>query len=329
MNKALNWGILSTGTIAHKFAKTIKAMGEEAVLYAASSRDLKKAEDFAEEYGIVKAYGSYEEMLLDENVDAVYVATPHSHHFDHMMLCLEHGKHVLCEKSFTVNRQQAELIFKTAKEKNLFVMEGFWTKFLPIYREVEKVLADGVLGDIRLVTAQYGYCTGTERGIRKFDPQLAGGTLLDIGVYAVGFASMILGYQPKAIETQVRFNDMGTDEFSSILLQYENGAIAQLTTAIQTTMPVLGCIYGSKGYMQINDFKSPSKFTVILNNGTEYDVKMDLEINGFEYEIREAQNCIMNNQLESSIQTPEQSIAVMDIMDQVRSKWGLVYPMEK
>ena len=323
----MKWGIISTGTIAHNFAKTVAAMGGETEVYAVASRSKESAQAFADQYGIKKAYASYEELVNDDNVDIVYVATPHSLHYENMILCLEHGKNILCEKSFTVTAEQARKIYNLAKEKNLFVMEGFWTKYLPIYREVEKLIGNGVIGDINMVTAQYGYCTA--RTNRKFDPALAGGTLLDIGVYAIGFAAMILGYQPKSIQSLVKLNDVGTDEYSTILMQYENGAIAQLTTAIKTTIPVLGCVYGSKGYLNIPEFKNPKQFQVVLNDGTSYTIEKEVEINGFEYEIREAEKCLLENRQYSQILTPDQSVSVMNIMDQVRAIWNMKFPFEK
>lgn len=326
--KKLRWGILSTGNIANKFASTLKQMGQEVELCGVASRDLHKAERFAEAYGIPRAYGSYEELAADEEVDIVYVATPHSHHFENMMLLLENGKHILCEKSFTVNKKQAELVFRRAGEKKLFVMEGFWMKFLPKYRELEQILQRKIIGEIRMVTAQYGFCTGEERAVRKFDPSLAGGALLDIGVYTIGFAAMVLGYDPVSIESSVKLGAAGTDEFSSVIMQYENGSIAQLTSAIQTTIPVLGCIYGSKGYIRLEEFKNPGKYTVFLNDGKEFDVNEAVEINGFEYEIREAQECIAKGRLSSGIQTPEHTVKTMAMMDRIRSIWKLEFPCE-
>ncbi len=327
--KNIKWGIFSTGNIAHNFANTVNALNGEVDLFGVASRNIDKAQEFADEHGIKKAYASYEELAKDPEIDVVYIATPHNFHYENMVLCLENGKHILCEKSFTVTAKEAEEIYNLAKEKNLFVMEGFWTKFIPIYREIEKVIKDGVIGDIRLVTAQYGFCIDNPtRLARKFDPNLAGGALLDIGVYNIGFASMILGYEPKNIESFAKINDVGTDEYSSIILQYENGAIAELATAIQTTMPVLACIYGSKGYINIPEYKNPTMAEIVLNDGTSYKIEKEFEVNGFEYEIREAQSCIRDNKISSEVFTPEQSIAVMSIMDRVRELWGMKFPFE-
>lgn len=186
----IRWGILSTGTIAQNFAATARAMGD-ITLHAVASRGKAAADAFADAYGIAVRHGSYEALAADPDVDIVYVATPHSRHYEDMIMLIDAGKHVLCEKSFTTDAAQAEEIFARAKERGVFVMEAFWTKFIPLYRQVEKMTAEGKIGEIRMVTAQYGYTTAREA--RKFDAQLAGGTLLDIGVYAIGFACMMLG----------------------------------------------------------------------------------------------------------------------------------------
>lgn len=327
MGSQIRWGILSTGTIAHNFARTVRQMNGEVLIAAVASRSEEKAKKFAEEYGIEKAYGSYEAMAEDPTVDVIYIGTPHSHHYDNIRLCLNHGKHVLCEKSFTVTAAQARETYRLTEEKHLFLMEGFWTKFFPVYRELEELLTQGAVGEIHLVTAQYGYCTAPERAVRKFDPVLAGGTLLDIGVYAIGFAAMVLGYSPEKIVSLVKKNTVGTDSYSVIAMQYKDGAMAQLTTAIQTTIPVMAAIYGSAGYIEIPEFKNPDRIRVVPNTGDAYEIVRPHEINGFEYEIREVQKCIENGQTTSSRMTPAQSIAVMEIMDEVRKIWNMEFPL--
>ena len=323
------WGIFATGSIANNFAKTITQMQGDSVITAVASRDLQKAQAFAEKYDIPKQYGSYDELVNDSEVDVVYVATSHSAHYENMKLCLENGKHVLCEKSFTVSAAQAEKIYALAKEKGLFVMEAFWTKLIPVYRKVEKLISDGVIGEVRLLTAQYGFSVKGARAERKFDPQLAGGALLDIGVYNIGFAAMILGYNPKTVFSSVSLNELGTDDFSGIMLQYENGAIAQLTTAIQTDMPTLGCIYGSKGCIDIPNFKKPEALAVHLTYGSSLKIEQEYLSTGFEFEIREVEECILSGKTYSSIMSPEQSICVMRIMDRVREIWQMRFPFEE
>lgn len=324
--KEIRWGILSTGVIAKNFADTVGKMNGETRVLAVASRTKESADAFADQYGIERRYDSYEALAKDPDVDIVYVATPHSRHYEDMKLMISNGKHVLCEKSFTVDSQQAKEIFALAREKKVFVMEAFWTKILPIYREVEKVVSSGAIGDIRMVTAQYGYTTAREA--RKFVPELAGGTLLDIGVYAIGFACMFLGYEYDAIQSNLVMNSAGTDAIDAIILRKGN-AVAQLTTAIGAAMPVFGGIYGTKGHIDVPDFKNPQAFTVCVDGEEPYTVKRPFEVNGFEYEIREAMNCVREGRLESGIMTPEQSIATMAIMDEIRRQNGFAFPFEK
>lgn len=324
--KEIRWGILSTGVIAKNFADTVGKMNGETRVLAVASRTKESADAFADQYGIERRYDSYEALAKDPDVDIVYVATPHSRHYEDMKLMISNGKHVLCEKSFTVDSQQAKEIFALAREKKVFVMEAFWTKILPIYREVEKVVSSGAIGDIRMVTAQYGYTTAREA--RKFVPELAGGTLLDIGVYAIGFACMFLGYEYDAIQSNLVMNSAGTDAIDAIILRKGN-AVAQLTTAIGAAMPVFGGIYGTKGHIDVPDFKNPQAFTVCVDGEEPYTVKRPFEVNGFEYEIREAMACVREGRLESGVMTPEQSIATMAIMDEIRRQNGFAFPFEK
>ena len=322
----MNWGILSTGVIAGNFAETARRMGDEVTLYAVASRSRESADAFADQYGIPVRYASAQELAADPNVDIVYIGTPHSAHAEGMRLMIEHGKHVLCEKSFTTDAQQAKEIFALAREKGVFVMEAFWTKLCPVYREVERVLASGAIGKIRAVTAQYGYTTGREA--RKFDPQMAGGTLLDIGVYAIGFACMMLGYQWDSVQSSLVMNGAGTDALDAIILR-RGGAVASLTCAIGAQMPTMGAVYGTRGRIEIPEFKNPERVTVCIDGEAPYTISRPFEVNGFEYEIREAMACAAAGRTHSGIITPEQTIAVMEIMDQVRAQNALRFPFEK
>lgn len=229
----MRWGILSTGTIAKNFAQTAGQM-PDVQEQAVASRSRESAEAFARAYDIPTAHDSYEALANDPNVEIVYVATPHSRHAEDMKLLIQAGKHVLCEKSFTIDAKQAKEIFALAQEKHVFVMEAFWTKFIPLYRQIEEILESGKLGEIRAVTAQYGYTTARET--RKFDPALAGGTLLDIGVYAIGFACMMMGYAFDDVRSELVMNSAGTDALDAITLR-KGKTIAQLTTAIGVNMP--------------------------------------------------------------------------------------------
>lgn len=324
--KALRWGVLSTGVIARNFAVTAKAMGDEVILHAVASRSMEKAAAFADEFGIEKRYDSYEALAADPDVDIVYVATPHSRHYEDMKQLIAAGKNILCEKSFTVNAMQAQEIYELAKKKGVFVMEAFWTKLIPLYREVEAWIASGAIGEIRALTAQYGYTTAREA--RKFDAQLAGGTLLDIGVYAIGFACMMMGYSFDDVQSQLIMNEQKTDAVDAILLR-RGGAVAQLTCAIGSYMPLHAAVYGTKGRIDIPEFKNPQSAALYVDGQEPVIINRPFDVNGFEYEIREAMACVREGKLESSLMTAEQSIAVMRMMDEIRRQNGMRFPFEK
>lgn len=287
---------------------------------------METANAFADEYGIEKRYGSYAALAADPDVDIVYVATPHSRHYEDMKLLIEAGKPILCEKSFTANAAQAQEIYALAREKGVFVMEAFWTKLIPLYREVEAWIASGEIGEIRALTAQYGYTTGREA--RKFDAQLAGGTLLDIGVYAIGFACMMLGYSFDDIQSQLIMNPQKTDAIDAILMR-RGKAVAQLTCAIGAYIPLHAAVYGTKGWIDIPDFKNPQRATLYADGKEQVKLERPFEVNGFEYEIREAMDCVRAGKLESGLMTAEQSIAVMRMMDEIRRQNGMRFPFEK
>ena len=324
--KALRWGVLSTGVIARNFAVTAKAMGDEVILHAVASRSMEKAAAFADEFGIEKRYDSYEALAADPDVDIVYVATPHSRHYEDMKQLIAAGKNILCEKSFTVNAMQAQEIYELAKKKGVFVMEAFWTKLIPLYREAEAWIASGAIGEIRALTAQYGYTTAREA--RKFDAQLAGGTLLDIGVYAIGFACMMMGYSFDDVQSQLIMNEQKTDAVDAILLR-RGGAVAQLTCAIGSYMPLHAAVYGTKGRIDIPEFKNPQSAALYVDGQEPVIINRPFDVNGFEYEIREAMACVREGKLESSLMTAEQSIAVMRMMDEIRRQNGMRFPFEK
>lgn len=321
----LRWGILSTGVIAKNFAETARRMGG-VELTAVASRSAQSAEAFGEAYGIPKRYASYEALAADSEVDIVYVATPHSRHYADMKLLIGAGKHILCEKSFTTDAAQAVEVLRMARECGVFVMEAFWTKLIPVYREVERLIAEGAIGEVRSVTAQYGYTTGREA--RKFDAALAGGTLLDIGVYAIGFACMMLGYSFDDVLSQLILNDAGTDATDAILLR-RGRAVAQLTCGIGFNMPTHGAVYGTKGHIDIPEFKNPERVTLFVDGEALRVIERPFEVNGYEYEIREAERCVSEGKLQSGLMTWEQTVSVMRIMDEVRRQNGMRFPFEK
>jgi predicted dehydrogenase len=328
MDKKLNWGILSTGTIAKKFATTISQLSDCGNLLAVASRSQENAMRFAADYKVPRAYDNYDALARDPEIDIIYIATPHSSHYENTKLCLENNKNVLCEKSFTVNAAQADSLIRLASEKKLFLMEAFWTKFLPAYQLLVKTLAEGVIGDITHFRAQYGFAPAGARYIRKFDPALAGGALLDIGVYALGVAAILLGYAPKKLYSTAIIGEYGTDKFDSIMLEYENGITAHLITTIGSVIEPLAVIYGTKGHIILPNFSALQEYSISLDDGTKSVIESPFELNGFEYQLREAAGCLRSGRLESAVMTHRNTLAVMRLMDQARSEWVLTFPCE-
>jgi len=324
----INWGIISTGTIAKKFATTISQLTDCGNILAIASRNQETANEFSKNYNVPRAYCSYMDLVCDPDIDVIYIATPHSFHYENAKLCLENGKHVLCEKAFTVNAVQATELLQLAKEKKLFIMEAFWTKFLPAYQLLNGIIAEDVIGQITHFRAHFGFVPTGARYVRKFDPNLAGGALLDIGVYAIGVAAMILGYNPSNIYSSAIIGEYGTDKFDSIMLEYENGTTAHLITTIGSQIGQQAVIFGTKGHIILPDFSALQEFTVVLDDGTQYTKESPFEINGFEYQIRETERCLSANKHESDIMTHQHTLAVMRLMDKARSDWGLKFPGE-
>ena len=319
-------GILGTGYIAETVAPALAAL-PEITCCAAASRTPGKAEAFAREYGFEKAYTSYEEMLSDPEVELVYVATPHSHHFEHMMLCLEYGKHVICEKSFTLNARQAEAVFAAAKQKGLYVAEAIWTRYMPSRKMLNEILCSGIIGTPNTLTANLSYpISGVPR---IFDPALAGGALLDIGVYGLNFALMHFGSDIVRMESSVSKMETGVDGMETITLFYRDGRMAVLTHSVYCRSDRQGCIHGDKGYVVVENINNPQSISVydcadcLL---ARYDVPE--QINGYEYEFREAVRCIGEGKTEPDSMPHGDTLEVMELMDALRRQWGVVYPQE-
>jgi len=327
--KKINWGIIGTGTIAKKFAAAVNAM-PNCCLYAVGSRNIESASAFASNFKIHVSYGSYEELAADDNIDIIYIATPHAFHFENAMLCIKNKKNVLCEKPFTVNYEQANTVFKAAKENNVFIMEAFWTKFLPAYSKIDEILKSRLIGDVLSFTAQFGYTANDiARRNRKFDAYLAGGALLDIGIYTVGVAEMIMGNEICELKSTVLIEkNYGTDYLNTITIVYNNGSVSQLSSCIGANLMNEAVISGINGSIRIPKFSASQGFTVELNDGTKQSYDFPFEINGFEYQIAEAMNCVRNNMLESNIMKHSDTLSVMNILDTVRKQNNFVYPFE-
>lgn len=320
-------GILGTGRIAGTVAPALVGL-PEIECYACASRTPGKAEAFAEKYGFQKVFTSYEAMLEDPQVELVYVATPHSHHYEHMMLCLNYGKHVICEKAFTMNADQARQVAAFAKEKGLYAAEAIWTRYMPSRQRIQEILDSGVIGKVNTLTANLSYVISGKQ--RIYDPALAGGALLDIGVYGLNFALMHFGDDIQRMESSVQLTDTGVDAMETITLFYRDGRMAVLTHSIYCRSDRKGIIHGDKGYMVVENINNPRSIAVYdLNDRLIHFYGMPAQINGYEYEFAEAVRCIREGKTESQSMPMAETIQVMEIMDHFRSQWGVVYPQEK
>jgi predicted dehydrogenase len=326
----MNIAILGAGSIARNMAKTLrgmKARGQDVELYAIAARDLARAEAFKEEEGFVKAYGSYEEMLSDDAVELVYVATPHSHHAEHMKLCINHGKPILCEKAFTGNARQAEEVLNLAREKGVFVAEAIWTRYMPSRNIINELLESGLIGEPKVINANLAYSMEDKERIWK--PELAGGALLDLGVYTLNFASMIFGDEVERMESTVQMMDSGVDMTENISLYYKNGRSAHLISSAAARMDRRGVISGTKGYLAVNNVNNPTVFEVYDDNDVLLKrVEAPEMITGFEYQVEACMRAIANGQPECPEMPHSEILYIMKQMDQLRADWGMVYPFD-
>ena len=320
-------GVLGTGGIVAAVAPTIKKL-EETECYAIASRTLERAEEAAAEYGFKKAYGSYEELVNDPEVELVYIATPHSRHFEDMKLCIEHGKHVLCEKAFTLNAAQTREIRHLAAEAGVYVAEAIWTRYMPSRKMIQEVLDSGIIGNVRTLTANLSYKINQNR--RCIEPELAGGALLDIGIFGLNFTVMHFGTEIEKIESSVQFTDTGVDGMESLTVFYKDGRMAVLTHSMFGRSDRKGIFYGEKGYIVVENINNPQSITVFDSEDRVIKrVEIPEQISGYEYEFIEAVKCIKNGKIESDSMPFDDSIFMMEIMDGIRRDWGFVYPQER
>lgn len=319
-------GILGAGNIARNMANTLNAM-DDAQFYAVGSRSMEKAEKFAKEYGAQKAYGSYEDLVSDAEVELVYVATPHSHHFEHAKLCIEHGKPVLCEKAFMANAKQAKEIFELAKEKNVFITEAIWTRYLPSRKMIDDVIASGEIGEVTFVTANLGYDIKDVE--RMQNPELAGGSLLDVGIYPLTFISMVLGNEIKEVVSTCTKTATGMDEQNAIILKYDNGVMAMAHSGMLAGTEQYGIVYGTKGYLIAENLNNVTGIKVYTKERKLIrELSVPKQITGFEYQVRASMKAIREGRLECEEIPHEESVIMMELMDRLRADWGIRYPFE-
>ena len=326
MNKTIKWGIVGAGYIANKFAKAIKNV-EGTELTAVVSRTEEKCRVFADAYDIPNVFTKIEDMANSDIVDAVYIATPHPFHKPCAEVFLNAKKHVLCEKPVCVNTAQAKELLKCAEENGVFLMEAMWTRFLPAIEEALKIANSGVIGDIRGVRADFCYSITPDEEPKLFENHMAGGSLLDVGVYGLNFAKIFLGDNIKSFKS-VADIDGGVDCHTNILIEYENGAAASVSSAINVCKPSTGYIYGTKGYIEMPRFYGATELFVNVNEEQQH-IKKPCIGDGFEEEIIEACNCIWKGKIQSDIMPMAESIKMLEQMDYIRKQIGLEYPFDK
>ncbi len=308
-------------------AGTIKKM-KNVKCHGVASRSEERAQEFANEYGIKVAYTSYEEMLLDDKIDLIYIATPHSEHYANMKLCIENGKNVLCEKAFTANAKQAEEILALAKEKGVFVAEAMWVRYMPMLTTIKGILNSGIIGEPAMLTANLSYPISGKR--RLTDPALAGGTLLDLGVYTLNFAAMMFGKDIEKMESTCTYTETGVDASESITITYKDGRMAVLNGTMNGVSDRRGVIYGPKGYIAIENINNFESVTVYdAGYKAVKTVKAPKQITGYEYEVYACMEAIEKGEKECWEMPHDEILRIMQQMDGLRAQWGVAFPFEK
>ncbi len=323
----VRFGIVGTGTIAHRFAEAIKNV-PEAELVAVASRTNENAQKFGDEFNIPVRFAGYEKMAQSDVIDAAYIAVPHSGHIGCSCLMMRGGKHVICEKPMAVNTREAEEMFSCAKENNVLLVEAMWARLVPGTIKLLQLVEDGVLGEIRGVEGKFCYTMDEdEMDHHVFKVENGGGSLLDVGVYGLNFASWYLGKDVEEINAQSDFYN-GTDSHTCAIIKYKNGAIAELSSATLLRKPNEGYVYGTKGYAHVNRFYAPQEIELVLNDGRRETIATPYKGNGFEEQIAHFCECVSNGLTESPVVTPEQTLYITKQMDKIRKIVGVVYPQD-
>jgi predicted dehydrogenase len=366
--KAIHWGILGAGSIAHAFAQGLGWVAD-AQLVAVGSRSAESAESFGKKYNIPNRHASYAALIADPQVDIIYIATPHNLHYENTMACLAGGKHVLCEKPIAVNAAQAREMFRFAQQKGLFLMEALWTRFLPVTQQAIQLAQKGSLGDIRLFQADFGFRSAWKPEKRLLNPALAGGALLDVGIYPLFWTCLLMG-EPLEVQGFADLGKTGVDENSIAIFRFAEGRLGMLASSVRTSFPTHATLYGTRGRLHLNApiyrpdglklvkttdpdaglaggklsqdkaksflrtqrwavwlyTKFWSRLRAVAEGENAQTIPSGLQGNGYQYEAIEAGLCVRAGQIESAQMPASRTLLQMDIMDELRHQWGLVYP---
>jgi predicted dehydrogenase len=325
MNKIYKWGILAPGKMSAKFTKGLMLL-DNVELYAVGSRDKSRADQFASEYGFKKSYGSYEELAGDPEVDIIYIASPHSHHLEHTLLCLKNKKAVLCEKAFGLNSKEVNMMIEEAGMQKVFLMEALWPPFQPIYRKTKEIVESGIPGRIIHLNARFAFQAPYEGSDRKFNLDLGGGSLLDIGIYAVIDALYFLGV-PSNVTAKASFSNTGSEDSISIIFGYEDGRMATLYSSFRTAGGIgcdLLCENGNLFFSRARDMSQ--RLSVALNNKEPEEYSLLPDGMGYQFEAIEVMKCLDEGRLQSDVVPHSFSINLMKTLDRIRQAAGIVFP---
>lgn len=325
MKRTYNWGIMGPGFIANKVLPSF-ALAEGARVLAVASNTPGKAKQFAEKWDIPRIYENYEGLVSDPDVDVIYITTPNAFHKKNAILAMEYGKHVLCEKPFAMNAKDAQEMSDCARKNNVFLMEAMWTRFFPAMDKIKEIIAQGVVGEIHSIVSDFSYDFPFDPGYHLYDPNAGGGTLLDGGIYPLSFAGYIYEAVPKEYVGFANLKN-GVDVRDTVVLRFPNGEMSSFICGADTSSPWDSVLYGSKGCIRVPSFYAASEFEVeVYETGEKIKYCIPYEGFGYQFEIREVMNCVMEGRLESERMPLNESVEYMKIMDNLRKNWGVIYP---
>jgi len=326
LNKKIHWGIIGTGDIAKKFAAGLMVLSDSE-LVAVASRARKTADAFGDIFHVAKRHDNYQSLAQDPDVNVVYISTPHSLHKENTLMCLRAGKSVLCEKPFAINAKEATEMIQFARQRRLFLMEAMWTRFFPLMARVREMIASGMIGEVRMLMADFGYRSEDQKNW-VFDPKFGGGGLLDVGIYPLSFSHLIFGI-PNQITSMSHLGSSGVDEQSAVILGYEGGRMALIASATRTETPQVAYLLGTKGRIHIHSpWWKPQTLTLSVNGRANEVMQIPYQGNGYNYEAAEVARCLREDRTESDTMPLDKTLAIMKTMDAIRAQWNLKYPIE-
>lgn len=327
--KTIKWGIIGTGRIAATFAAALNSM-EDTQLTAVASRNPDRAKNFADRFHIRKSYASYEELAMDPEIDVIYIGTPNTEHRKNAALCITHGKAVLCEKPFTVNQKETQELIELAKQHGVFLMEAMWTKFLPSAKTVKQWLQDKRIGEVKYFRASFGFYSPFDCNHRLYNPDHAGGALLDVGIYPITYVIHLMDRLPDQVISNAYLGKSNVDEMNIITFLYKEGVMADLSSAITAETDHDAVIVGDKGKIIVPDFWCAQKAELYDAEGNLEDTfSMKFKANGYEYEAEEVNRCLREGKTQSDMLPLQDTLDIIKLMDGIRAEWGLAYPQER